>query len=371
MGGVPHYPILPIAYYEYVVERSGLRPVFTGQLEDNAYIAALQRTFPQARFIPSQGVMKDFATVRTARHIAISVSTFSWLAAWLSQAETIYLPLAGFLCSNFLREIDLLPTSDERYRFIFMPLFFGDTIDRSMAQHERIAEHIREIPRQQVRRIVEEGPEIRRWASNIVFDARYYLHTNVQAAIEVAEGTHDSALTHFLEVGIHRGYEPVRLLPTALRAEPPPGLTSLNALATANQSSTSKWSDSPTTEGDAFRALTGPHLPFAFHTAEQDNPWWRADFKMEVEVDYLEICNRVGSWDSLVRATPMVVEHCLDGEWEPVLTIKAQTFFDADRHRVAWRPARPIKLRSLRIRVPRKTCLHLSNVGIFGRSSSL
>jgi hypothetical protein len=338
-----------------------------GQLDGNDYVAALRRAFPQARFIPSQGVMKDFETIRSARHIAIAVSTFSWVAAWLSRAEKIYVPLAGFLCPNLMREIDLLPTCDERYRFILMPIFFGDTIERTMMQHTKIGHHIREIPPEKVRRIVEEGPEIRRSASNVVFDDVYYLHTNVQAAIEVAEGTYDSALTHFLEAGIHRGYGAVRMLPAEFRAKPPSELASLNDLACADQSSTSPWSSGSTTEDDAARALAGPHHPFAFHTAEQEDPWWRADFETEVEVGYLEICNRIGPWETLIRATPMVVEHRVDGEWETTFSIEARTFFDADRNRIAWQPVQPIRLRSLRIRVPRRSYLHLAEIGIFGR----
>jgi hypothetical protein len=113
----PSYRPLPLALYERLIAATGREAVFLGQLGEDAYTAALRARFPRARFIPSQGPMADFATLRRARHLCLSISSFAWLAGWLSGAETTHLPLAGMYHPAHRPEIDLLPTDDPRYRF--------------------------------------------------------------------------------------------------------------------------------------------------------------------------------------------------------------------------------------------------------------
>jgi len=115
------YRPLPLAYYERLIAETGLRPVFMGQIGEDPYSAALRARFPAARFEESRGVMEDFATIRSARHLAIPVSTFSWLAAWLSEARTIHLPVIGFFHPRRRPEVNLLPVTDPRYRFHLFP----------------------------------------------------------------------------------------------------------------------------------------------------------------------------------------------------------------------------------------------------------
>jgi len=115
------YRPLPIAHYERLVAATGLRPVFMGQIGDDPYCEALRARFPDATFEPSRGPMADFATIRAARHVVLPVSTFSWLAAWLSEAETIHLPVIGFFHPRRRAEVDLIPVLDPRYRFHLFP----------------------------------------------------------------------------------------------------------------------------------------------------------------------------------------------------------------------------------------------------------
>ena len=124
----PSYRPLPIAFYARLVETTGLAPAFVGQIGDDAYSAALRARFPHAVFLPSQGAMADFATLRRARHLCVSISSFAWLAAWLSEAETVHLPVAGMYHPQHRKEIDLLPVADPRYRFhLFRPDPWGGT----------------------------------------------------------------------------------------------------------------------------------------------------------------------------------------------------------------------------------------------------
>jgi hypothetical protein len=122
LGGVHRdYRPVPIAFYRRLVAESGMAPVFLGQLGEDAYSQALRAQFPAATFVPSRGPMEDFAALRAARHLVASVSTFSWLACWLSEAETIHLPVLGLYHPRRRADIDLLPLTDPRYRFHLLP----------------------------------------------------------------------------------------------------------------------------------------------------------------------------------------------------------------------------------------------------------
>lgn len=118
----PDYGPVPIAFYHQLIEATGLPAVLMGQLADDPYSQALRQAFPNALVLPSQGAMADFEIIRSARHIVASVSTFSWLAAWLSDAQTIHLPVSGIFNPDQREDIDLLPVHDPRYRFYKFPV---------------------------------------------------------------------------------------------------------------------------------------------------------------------------------------------------------------------------------------------------------
>ena len=89
------YTLLPVTFYRDVAERLGLRPVFFGQLERNPYFDALHQELPDAIYRPGSDPLSDFQTVRKARNIVVCISTFVWLAAWLSDAKHIVFPVYG------------------------------------------------------------------------------------------------------------------------------------------------------------------------------------------------------------------------------------------------------------------------------------
>jgi hypothetical protein len=113
----PDYGPLPISYYEHLLAHTGLRPIFMGELDDTPYCHALRETFPDAAFLPSMGVRGDFQTVRRARNIAISVSSFSWMAAFLSRSTHIHVPVAGMLDPRCRPDVDMLPLDDQRFTY--------------------------------------------------------------------------------------------------------------------------------------------------------------------------------------------------------------------------------------------------------------
>lgn len=117
-GAHPNYMPLPIDWYRDLIVITDLNPVFMGQLGDDAYSHALRLAFPDARFIPSNGAMADFDFIARAPNLALPISTFAWLAAWLSPLNrTIHLPVVGLYNPAARPDHDLLPVADPRYRF--------------------------------------------------------------------------------------------------------------------------------------------------------------------------------------------------------------------------------------------------------------
>jgi hypothetical protein len=113
----PRYFPMPFSFYESVIASTGLRPVFIGQIGADAYSAALKRRFAGAKFLDPQSAIEDFTTIRKARHIVLSVSSFGWLAAWLSETVvSVQMPVSGLFDPRNGATF-LLPLGDRRYRF--------------------------------------------------------------------------------------------------------------------------------------------------------------------------------------------------------------------------------------------------------------
>jgi len=132
------YVPVPITFYENIIARTRLMPVFMGQLEPTWYTAALQKRFPTATFLPQSSALEDFALLNSATNIAISVSTYSWLAAWLSPiAKNIHVPVLGLLNRRQRPDINLLPLADGRYSFYEFPVrrWHASTEDVEFALH--------------------------------------------------------------------------------------------------------------------------------------------------------------------------------------------------------------------------------------------
>jgi len=120
-GWHPEYFPMAFSYFERIIAVTGLSPVFMGQIGDDNYSIALKNKFKGARFLPHASPVVDFQTIRRSHHIALSISSFSWLSAWLSEtAKTIHMPLAG-LFEPKPAGANLIPFSDPRYRYYKVP----------------------------------------------------------------------------------------------------------------------------------------------------------------------------------------------------------------------------------------------------------
>lgn len=118
----PGYIPIPLGFYHHVISETHKNPVFVGQIGDDFYSDALRASFPDARFVPSMGAATDFEILRSSRHIVLSVSSFAWLAAWMSpDVETIHMPILGIYNPHQRPDVDLLPVNDRRYRFYLFP----------------------------------------------------------------------------------------------------------------------------------------------------------------------------------------------------------------------------------------------------------
>lgn len=149
----PDYGLLPVEYYRALAHKTGLKPVFQGQIEAGPYLDGLLAALPEARVLPSQGAAADFQIIRQARNIVLSLSSYAWIAAWLSEARQIHVPVSGFLNPRQRPDIDLLPVDDARYRFY---AFSVRRWNGSASQQDELLRHgssFREMPAAEVRRI--------------------------------------------------------------------------------------------------------------------------------------------------------------------------------------------------------------------------
>lgn len=206
-GRHPDYILLPPSFYEGLIEQTGLKPVFFGQIEDNAYCLALRARFPRAEFVAGQGVMHDFAVLRRSCHIVPSISTFSWLAAWLSEAESVHLPVAGLFNPRQARAHFLLPLDDPRYRFHLFPLAYAVDVAKyphHFATMQRALDGTaRLVSAERLRAIIEAAPQVKRRIDAYLafYDDAFYSESQGDIGAAVRDGLLPSALHHYLEHG--------------------------------------------------------------------------------------------------------------------------------------------------------------------------
>ena len=208
-GHHPDYVLVPPDFYADLVAETGLRPVFMGQLEPSPYMDTLRRRFPQARFLPSEGAVTDFERVRRSRHVVPSVSTFGWLAAWLSEAERIYLPVLGLLHPLQSHATSLLPFGDARYRFYLFPHHYAVPVERAAAAHAAIRGLWRAVPHQDLARMLRR-PEYVRDSSLCLalFEEDFYRAAYRDVDGAVSAGHIPTGRHHYEHYGYHEGRDP-------------------------------------------------------------------------------------------------------------------------------------------------------------------
>jgi hypothetical protein len=206
-GRHPDYVLLPPSFYAEVIRQTGLKPVFFGQIEDNTYCLTLRARFPKAEFVTGTSVMSDFEVLRRSQHIVPSISTFSWLAAWLSDASSVHLPVAGLFNPRQARAHHFLPFDDERYQFYLFPLTYSVDVARHPERFARaqwaIDNTARLISAERLRQIVDAAPLVDRRVDAYLqfYDEAFYRASQGDVGSAVAGGLLPSGLHHYIKHG--------------------------------------------------------------------------------------------------------------------------------------------------------------------------
>jgi hypothetical protein len=206
------YVLVPVDFYMSIVARTGLSPVFMGQIADNAYCQALRHAFPDAEFLASGGPLHDFEILRRSVNMIPAVSTFSWLACWLSKsARQIFMPMTGLLNPLQSREPDFAPTDDPRFRFFWFPANYASPVEDFEKDHGPLLGRYREMDAADLARMKSQPPvrpkRLEDYAPH--FDEKYYAqrYDDIRHALTVGL---QSGFQHYIGPGFKEGREPLR-----------------------------------------------------------------------------------------------------------------------------------------------------------------
>lgn len=201
----PDYFPLPPAYYVKLQEESGLDLVFYGQLGDDPYSQALRAAFPRARFV--QGVNQNhvFEVLRRSANLALSISTFAWLAAWLGEAARVYVPVGGMF--NPVQHPDqlYLPVDEPSFRYVLLPPVKAVDLEARPVQfwlmQDLIARQARFAGVEEISALIARAGQMGQGKVCVrAFDGAAYLAANPDVAAEV-RALRGTALGHYLRVG--------------------------------------------------------------------------------------------------------------------------------------------------------------------------
>jgi hypothetical protein len=264
-----------------------------------------------------------------------------------------------------MRDIDLLPDDDPRYKFYLFPINFAVSEGERPAYHEKLGAAWRIISPAFVKRLRSSGPLIEPTTVDYGVLESWYFKAYMDAADEVSTGIYSDANHHFADVGRRRGYKP---RPEFGRPSPPQEPL-ISAGKWATQSSTSPlWSLRNTPETDALGALDGDFdKDYGFHSDAEDDPWWRLDLGDEFDVHEVRIYNRRGEPAIEGRLRRLVIETSVDAEhWTVSKDGLAEIGHQTRIGPICWRPDPPLHTRHLRLRLKGWGILHLVQVEVFG-----
>lgn len=318
-NGIWAYPLVPISFYKYLVERTGYHPVFMGQIDESYYVKKLKINFPYARFVSSGGALRDMVRLRAASRICIAISTFSWVNAWLSEALEIYYPILGLLHPNVMNgyarcDVNLLPVNDSRYKYYLFPIIKGEKEDRYFHRIKKIHPLFKEVP-QDFARFLSKNKSLVERKKNVHYenvDEDWYISQYILSAWEISEGFYVDAQHHYNEIGKMRGYEPYKKVAIDHYDNI---YTKISKFNHVTQSSVCESSHGLNVDDDAKNALSqAEYHDYAFHTNFEKNPWWIVQFEEEINLRALAIYNRCDDLHCSYRIFPLSVEISTDGD---------------------------------------------------------
>lgn len=360
LEGLEQYPLIPIDFYRRVQNETGLRLVFVGQMAEDGYSQDLRDAFPDARFIPHVTPMQDFELLRRAKNVVVGISTFSFLATWLSDAKKIILPLWGFFSVPcYLGAIDLLPLNDSRYDFWFFPYVPGLPEAQMRTISSQVIDRSRPIGVDEIRAIQERAAMTKAEPNIFSVDEQWYASRYLDVAEQVALGFYRDGVQHYNNVGVWEG----RLAAAPRRLDVPNVAFGKRAVV----SSISEFAQGETVEAQGSAAINGPvEGDCAFHTQLERNPEWRVDLGACHEINQITIFNR-NSLDFIrARCLPLRVDVSEDGQTWHFLARCKQLFGGADGHPLEITVQPTVKARHVRLFVEGEAIFHLLQVQVFG-----
>ncbi len=129
------YGPVPVSYFVKIAEASKLSPVLVGQLGDDDYSRAIISAFAGCPVLPRTSALSDFSNICHSTNVVIGVSSYSWIAAWISKtAQCIHMPIKGFFHPRQRSDVDVVPLNDERYRFYEFPISAWEATPSNLAQ---------------------------------------------------------------------------------------------------------------------------------------------------------------------------------------------------------------------------------------------
>ncbi len=113
----PHdsYCGLPFSFYQTIIEQRNWQKIYI-VTEDPEDPMVCKLVYSYGASIVSRTAIEDFNFIKSSKNIVLAVSTFSWFAAFLSQARKIYYPLAGIFHQEIRPDLNLL-VNEERYHY--------------------------------------------------------------------------------------------------------------------------------------------------------------------------------------------------------------------------------------------------------------
>ncbi|MEJ5142636.1 O-fucosyltransferase family protein [Gluconobacter albidus] len=206
----PHYTLIPSEFYAHIIEKTGKNPIFYGQLDDTPYLTELKEKFPHATFIASRGIKEDFDYIRKSSFIIPAISTFSWMAAWLSNAKKIFFPIAGIFSPQQHPSSMLLPLNDNRYEFYIFPIYFCQPVNKYKDYIDPVRNNWQFISKNKLSRLFENKPSTLGDEIDFFVPEEYIeMYPDLKGAYN--EFGKKYLINHFCDYGFYEGRKPLHL----------------------------------------------------------------------------------------------------------------------------------------------------------------
>lgn len=118
----PDYSALPVSYYEKILETSNKRIKFLIEKSTpDWYTALLVDRFGQTAISSSSTVQIDFRRMLLANNLGLSLSTFSWMAGFLGNANVVHFPVIGLFNPLQRPDLDFSVKEKKVQKYFFSP----------------------------------------------------------------------------------------------------------------------------------------------------------------------------------------------------------------------------------------------------------